>query len=42
MTDTQILGFCPYKTLTYWTKIIDIIITIDELPRLFEYIKILL
>lgn len=37
MTDTQILGFSPYKTLTYWTKNVDIIITIDELPRLLEY-----
>jgi hypothetical protein len=37
MTDAQILEFSPYKTLIYWTKNGDIIITIDELPRLLEY-----
>ena len=37
MTDKQILGFDPYKTLTYWIKNIDIIITIDELPKLLEH-----
>jgi len=37
MTDAQILEFSPYKTLIYWTKNVDIIITIDELPRLLEY-----
>jgi len=37
MTDNQILGFSPYKTLNYWTQNVDIIITIDELPRLLEY-----
>jgi len=37
MTDKQILGFRPYKTLTFWTTNVDIIITIDELPRLLEY-----
>ncbi len=37
MTDRQILGFKPYNTLTYWTKNIDIIITLDNLPILLEY-----
>lgn len=36
MSDSQILGFTPYKTLTYWTTNVDIIITIDELPKLLE------
>ena len=37
MTDSQILGFSPYKTLTYWTKNVDIIITIENLPRLLAH-----
>jgi len=36
MSDSQILGFTPYKTLTYWTTNVDVIITIDELPKLLE------
>jgi hypothetical protein len=36
MTDSQILGFAPYRTLTYWTKYVDIIITIDQLPILLK------
>jgi hypothetical protein len=36
MTDAQILGFNPYKTLCYWTKNVDIIITIDQLPKLLK------
>jgi len=37
MTDEEILGFNPYFTLTYWTKNVDIIITIDNLPKMLEY-----
>ncbi len=37
MTDKDILGFSPYKTLTFWTKNIDIIITLDNLPKMLEY-----
>jgi hypothetical protein len=33
MTDEEILGFTPYKTLNYWTKNIDIIITIENLQK---------
>lgn len=36
MTDKDILGFKPYKTLTYWTQDVDIIITLDNLPKLLE------
>lgn len=32
MSDQEICGFSPYKTLTFWTKNIDVIITIEELP----------
>lgn len=37
MTDEDILGFTPYKTLKYWTENVDIIITIDELPHLLAF-----
>lgn len=37
MTDKEILGFSPYKTLSYWTKNVDIIITLDNLPKMLEY-----
>lgn len=37
MTNEQILGFSPYKTLNYWTTNVDIIITLDELPKMLEY-----
>lgn len=37
MTDEQILGFVPYRTLGYWTQNVDIIITIDQLPKLLNY-----
>jgi len=37
MTDKQILGFSPYKSLTYWTKNVDIIITLENLPKLLGY-----
>ena len=33
MSDKEILGFTPYKSLVYWTKNIDIIITIDQLQE---------
>jgi len=36
MSDSQLLGFRPYYTLTYWTTNVNIIITIDELPKLLE------
>lgn len=36
LTDDEILGFVPYRTLTYWTVNVDIIITIDELPKLLK------
>lgn len=37
MTDKEILGFSPYKTLTYWTKNIDIIVTLDQFPEMLKY-----
>jgi hypothetical protein len=37
MTDEEILGFTPYKTLDFWIKNVDIIITVDNLPKLLEY-----
>ncbi len=37
MSDKDILGFSPYKTLKYWTKNVDIIITLDNLPKLLKY-----
>jgi hypothetical protein len=37
MNSTEILGFYPFKTLTYWTKNIDIIITIEQLPEMLKY-----
>jgi hypothetical protein len=37
MTDEDILGFKQYRTLNYWTKNVDIIITIEKLPTLLEY-----
>jgi hypothetical protein len=33
MTDKEILGFKPYRTLCYWCKNIDIFITIDKLEE---------
>ena len=36
MTDKQIMGFKPYKTLCYWSKNVDILITIDKLPELLK------
>jgi hypothetical protein len=37
MTDEEILGFSPYKTINYWIKNVDIIITLDNLSKLLEY-----
>lgn len=37
MSDEDIKGFSPYKTLKYWTKNVDIIITLDNLPKLLKY-----
>ena len=37
MTDEEILGFSPYKTINYWIKNVDIIITLDNLPKILEY-----
>jgi hypothetical protein len=37
MTDKQILGFSPYKTLTFWTKNVDIIITVENVTKLLAY-----
>ena len=37
MTDKEILSFLPYRTLTYWTKHVDIIITLEKLPKMLEY-----
>jgi hypothetical protein len=31
MSDDEIIGFTPYKSLVYWSKNIDIFITIDQL-----------
>jgi hypothetical protein len=37
MTDDEILNFLPYQTLSYWTKNVDIIITLNNLPKMLEY-----
>jgi hypothetical protein len=37
MTDEEILGFRPYSTLTYWAQDVDIIITIEHLPKLLHH-----
>ena len=37
MTDNEILGFSPYRTINYWTKNVDIIITLENLPKMLEY-----
>ena len=36
MTDEDILGFSPYKTLEYWTKNVSIIVTLDNLPKMLK------
>ena len=37
MTDKEILGFSPYKTLNHWIKNVDIIITLDKLPNMLNH-----
>ena len=37
MTDKEILNFKPYRTLEYWSKNIDIFITIDQLKQLLNF-----
>jgi hypothetical protein len=37
MTDNEILGFSPYRTINYYTKDVDIIITLENLSKLLEY-----
>ena len=37
MTDKEILGFKPYRTLCYWSKNIDIFITIDKLEEFLSF-----
>ena len=37
MSNAQILGFIPYRTLNYWTKNVDIIITIEKLSKMLKY-----
>jgi hypothetical protein len=36
MTDEDILKFRPHRTLNYWTKNVEIIITIDNLSKMLE------
>jgi len=37
MSDKEILNFSPFKTLKYWTRNVDIIITIENLDKLLGY-----
>ena len=37
MSDSEILGFTPYKSLVYWTTNVDIIITIDKLKEFLNF-----
>lgn len=37
MTNEQILGFYPYRTLNFWSQNVDIIITLEELPNMLRY-----
>lgn len=37
MSDEDILGFSPYKTIDYWTKNVDIIVTLDNLQKMLKY-----
>jgi hypothetical protein len=37
MSDNEILGFTPFKSLVYWTKNVDIIITIDQLQEFLNF-----
>jgi len=36
MTDDEILGFKPYRSLSYWSQNVDILITIDQLPQFLQ------
>lgn len=37
MSNEDILGFTPFRTIDYWTKNVDIVITLDNLPKMLEY-----
>ena len=37
MSDNDIKSFTPYNSLIYWTKNVDILITIDQLPALLHF-----
>jgi hypothetical protein len=37
MTDKDILGFSPYKTIDYWTKNVNIIVTLNNLQKMLKY-----
>ena len=37
MTDSEILGFSPYRSLCFWSKNIDIFITIDKLEEFLSF-----
>jgi len=37
MSDDEILGFVPYKSLVYWTKNVDIVITIEQLEEFLNF-----
>ena len=37
MSDDEILGFVPYKSLVYWTKNVDVVITIEQLEEFINF-----
>ena len=37
MTDKEITNFSPYRSLVYWSKNVDIFITIDQLPEFLSF-----
>ncbi len=37
MTDNEITNFSPYRSLVYWSKNVDIFITIDQLPEFLSF-----
>lgn len=37
MSDDEIMGFTPYKSLVYWTKNVDIVITIEQLEEFLNF-----
>ena len=37
MSNREILNFKPYRTLTYWSKNIDIFITINNLSKFLSF-----